>query len=318
MDFASPEEAEAMLNRLFQEAMADAEAGRLAEGADKLETVAAATRHPGVLWNLGTMRAQLEEHERALAVWDAYRRLVPEDWRARSKVIQACQALGDTARRDRERAELLALHAAGADPELAAERNFCREQFQAGGRPVVAYEHFDPSGPHRVFYAFLVGHPDGTLEGRYSLGSYDFTTEPARERGDIGPDERIYHLDWYAGSLHSTLGFYNVLPDYDQVRAHVVAALAGTLRPVSHGIRPERPVDGEGSDAAPSGATATPPMADPPPPAPPPASPGSSPPPSHERKPWGGSGGGAAPTGPLERVASWAARLMGRRDDRPN
>jgi hypothetical protein len=288
--------------------MADAEAGRLAEGADKLETVAAATRHPGVLWNLGTMRAQLGEHERALAVWDAYRRLVPEDWRARSKVIQACQALGDTARRDRERAELLALHRAGGDPELAEERYFCCEQFEVGGRPVVAHEVFEPAGPLRVFYAFLVGHPDGTLEGRYSLGSYDFTTEPARERGEIGPDERIYHLDWYAGNLHSTLGFYGVLPDYDQVRAHVVAALTGAMRPVSHSIRPEPPADGGGLDAARGDSPAPPPPAQPP--APPPA--------ARAARDRAAADRGGAPAGTLDRITSWAARLMGRRDDRPN
>lgn len=318
MDFASKEDAEAMLNRLFKEAMADAEAGRLAEGADKLETVAAATRHPGVLWNLGTMRAQLEEHERALAVWDAFRRLVPEDWRARSKVIQACQALGDTARLERERAELLALHRAGGDSELAEERHYCREQFRMGDVPVVAYEHFDPSGPQRVFYAFLVGNPDGTLAGRYSLGSYDFTTEFSRERGEIGPDERVYHLDWYAGALHSSLGFYKVLPSYETTRAHVIAALTGTLQPSSHSIRPESPEDESGPDAAQSGAAAAPPPAGPPPSAPPPSP--SPAPPDATRVATGGraSGGSGASPGPLERVTSWAARLMGRRDDRPN
>jgi tetratricopeptide (TPR) repeat protein len=308
MDRASKEDAEAMFTRLFEEAAADMAAGRLAEAAQKLDTLLAALGpHPDVLWNLGTARAQLQQHDRALAAWDAYRRAAPDDWRARPKVIQACQALGDTARRDRERAELLALRRAGTDPGLAEEPHYCREQLKVGDLPVVAYEVFEPAGPQRVFYLFLVGQPDGTMVGRYSLGSYDFTTEFEREIGRIGPEERMYHLDWYAGPMHSTRGFYTSLPDYDAVRAQVAEDLAGESSPVGIGSRPP---------FAP-GTHESGPRAGSPHPTPPP-SPSPAPPDATRvatRAP--AKGGGEAGGGTLDALKEWLGRLVGR-GGRPN
>lgn len=220
--------------RLFREAIAVAGAGRIAEAADMLDQAAERDQsYPNLWWNLGTFRAQLGQHPQALSVWDIYRTLVPEDWRARPKVIQACQALGDSVRRNRERAELLALHASGADPELSAEPRYCREQFRVGDQPVVAYETFEPADPQRVFYSFLVGGPDGRMIGQYSLGSYDSTTQLSRELGHIGPKGRIYHLDEYNAQGHRTYAFYNLLPSYDETRADVIAAITGALPAVS-------------------------------------------------------------------------------------
>jgi hypothetical protein len=223
-----------VLERLYTGAMAAAQGGRLEEAAEMLDRMMTIDPgFPNAWWNLGTFRAQLNQHGPALSVWDVYRRMVPDDWRARPKVIQSCQALGDTARRDRERDELLALRRSGADPELAAEPRYGREQFRVGDHPVAAYEVFEPAGEMREFYQFLVGQPDGTMIGRYSLGSYDATTEVLRETGKIGPEERIYHLDWYDPRGHTTYGFFSRLPSYDETRARVVAAMTGALPAVS-------------------------------------------------------------------------------------
>src|SRR5690242_12949533 len=93
-----------VLERLYRGAMTAAREGRLYEAADMLDQMMALDPNfPDAWWNLGTFRAQLNQHAQALSVWDIYRRMVPDDWRARVKVIQSCQALGDTARRDRER-----------------------------------------------------------------------------------------------------------------------------------------------------------------------------------------------------------------------
>lgn len=294
-----PDEA---VQRLYMGAMTAAKSGRLAEAAEMLDQMMTLDpNYPDAWWNLGTFRAQLNQHGPALSVWDIYRRMVPDDWRARAKVIQSCQALGDSARRDRERDELLALRKAGADPTLVAEPHYCREQFRVGDHPVVAYEVFEPGGPQRVFYVFLVGQPDGTMIGRYSLGSYDFTTDFAREQGELGPDERYYHLDWYSGPVHATQGFYTFLPSYDQVRADVVAALAGETRPGSYSVRPDtgdQPDAGRSESASPAAPAAPTPA--------PPAGGGM----ARDR--------GSAPASAVERISSWAARLIGKRDDRAN
>lgn len=232
------EEDTTALARRFREGIEAAQQGRLPEAVAALEWVAKeAPDIPNVHWNLGLWYAELEQPAKALAAWQAYRRLEPDDWRARAKVIQAFQALGDTLRRDRERRELLALHQAGTDPDLARETVYCREQFRVGERKVMVFEYFEPAGARRVYYAFHVLKPDGGELGRYSLGSYDQTTLMARELGQIGKDERMYHLDWYHERGHATHGFYRALPGYEEVRAQVVAAMTGERPPLSSTTR---------------------------------------------------------------------------------
>ena len=97
----------------------------------------------------------------------------------------------------------------------------------------MAFETFEPAGDRRVYYTFYLPGPDGQPRGQYSLGSYDQTTQIAREVGDIGKNERLYHLDWYAERVHATYEFYRALPGYETVRADVVAAITGAKRPVS-------------------------------------------------------------------------------------
>lgn len=324
MSSASDGGADAELERLFTEAMADMQAGRIPQAVEKLEAVAAREpRAPNVWWNLGIMRAQLERHGQALEAWDAYLRLLPDDWRARAKVIQACQGLGDTDRRDWERNELIALRRSGAHPELAEEPRFCREQFRVGDRGVMAYETFEPSGQRRVFYEFYVSDASGGVTGVYSLGSYDTTTEMMRELGNIGADERLYHLDWYEPQGHATHGFYEKMPSYDQVRADVVAALAGAAGPISSSSVPapeDDPEDGP-LDAARSGSTASSPPPPPPSPAQPDATRVATGGRSSGKRAGGkesadGEGSGAG-DGPLWALKEWLGRLMGR-GGRPN
>jgi hypothetical protein len=332
MSSHSSEASDEVLERLYMSAMTAAKEGRLQEAAELLdEMMTLDPNFPDAWWNLGTFRAQLNQHSAALSVWDIYRRMVPDDWRARVKVIQACQALGDGARIERERNELLALRRSGTSPELMRELRYCREQFRAGDLPVVAYEIFEPAGEMRVFYQFLVGQPDGTLIGQYSLGSYDSTTGVLREQGKIGPEDRVYHLDWYgAGRGHTTFRFFSHLPSYDQARADVIAATSGSLPALSSfTVSPEGKADIHLAQDAPTrdtsmahelGAAATggyPPLsaAGEPAPGPPPspAPPGST----------GGRAGavGTEGHGTTEslggRMAGWARRLMGR-GPRPN
>jgi hypothetical protein len=91
----------------------------------------------------------------------------------------------------------------------------------------MVFETFAPDGDRRVFYTFYVLTPAGEQLGYFSFGSYDQTTAVAREVGKVGPDGRLYHLDWYAPREHRTYGFYTALPPYREARALVLAALSG-------------------------------------------------------------------------------------------
>ena len=144
-------------------------------------------------------------------------------------MIQTFQDLGWTERRDREREALLSWYSMATGDERPELDVFCREQFSVGEKRVMAFESFEPSGDRRVYYRFTVLGEEGKEDYRYSLGSYETTTLIARETGQIGEDQRLYHLDRYDPRSHSTLGFYREKPDYEAVRKSVVLALEAEL-----------------------------------------------------------------------------------------
>lgn len=106
-------------------------------------------------------------------------------------------------------------------------------QRPARGLKVLAFEYFDPGGARRKFLRFSVLDTAGKEDFYISLGSYDDTTEVARELKEIPKAERLYHLDEYTASGHRTYAFFNTKPDYDQARTNVVNILEGKMKPIS-------------------------------------------------------------------------------------
>jgi hypothetical protein len=51
---------------------------------------------PAVVWNLGIMYAERDRHANALESWQTLRRLEPENWRVRTKLIQATRRSGSS------------------------------------------------------------------------------------------------------------------------------------------------------------------------------------------------------------------------------
>jgi tetratricopeptide (TPR) repeat protein len=186
-----------------------------------------------VLWNLGLAFAATGEHSKAIGAWQSYRRIAPDDWQARAKLIQSYQALGDIKARDEEIKSLYEYHKNSPDPKVNTAERFCREQAVMGKRSVFVFEYFSPSGDRKQFLRFCVLNKKGEVDYYISLGSYDSTTEIARELGEIPKNERLYHLDEYTDNRHSTYGFFKTKPDYDKVRSMVLSVLEGQLKPTS-------------------------------------------------------------------------------------
>lgn len=190
----------------------------------------AATAYPhdqAVLWNLGIANAAIGAHEQALGYWSLYRQLYHADWRGRAKVIQAHQALGDLAARDREREALFSARAeVPADHDLRMADRYCREQAKVAGKTVFAFEYFEPKGSHPVFYSFSVVDDAGYEVFAISLGSYQATNEIQWEMGTLPRSKRIYHLDRYDRNMHSTYAFFEEKPGYDELRRIVARILA--------------------------------------------------------------------------------------------
>lgn len=235
---AGAQEDSVSVGQLAEQAAAAGEAGRLEESIQLLERLRPLDpNNPNVHWNLGLSYATTGRHPEALASWQAYRVLQPDDWHVRAKLIQAYAALGDSVRLEQERAALLELRKAGTDAALMRQAHYCREQFRVGDHRVMAFEVFEPEGDEMVFYTFYTLDEDEDILGRYSLGSYDRTTMVARATGEIQPGARLYHLDWYEANGHATFGFFTERPGYAETRRMVVAALTGEARPVSRSGR---------------------------------------------------------------------------------
>jgi hypothetical protein len=76
---------------------------------------------------------------------------------------------------------------------------------------------------------------------RITLGSYDFSTQAARQLGQIEKDERMFHLDSYAGRDHATFAMIGAKPlSYEQTRKLVVEIIEGKRRPISGSSRGEK------------------------------------------------------------------------------
>ena len=228
------QEPSAEVRRLYQSAVAAADSSDLRRAIAITDSLLQQDSTViDALWNLGIWHGTLDEPQEALAAWLAYRARDSTDWHVEAKLIQTYQALGDLPRRDSALAGLLTHRAHSGDPEFQKAASFCREQGSIEGRRVMAFQTFEPQGDRMVFVTFYLIDSEGRDTARISLGSYDFTTSIAREAGEIGPGDRMYHLDYYAGRFHATYGFFRVQPSYDELRTLVASILRGDLAPVS-------------------------------------------------------------------------------------
>lgn len=200
------------------------------------EALAVTPDDTSVLFNAGMAAYFSNNLSRAADLWKHLVELDPSDWRARSKLIQVYQALGRTAERDAQRAELFELWKSGKDKDMLEQGEYCRDQFELNGAKVMVFEHFEFKGDRPVRYVFIVLGPDGRTEDHnFSLGSYESTNRFWHEstKPPPKPEERLFHLDGYFKNGHATYGMMVGEPSYDETRAMVVKIMQGELKPAS-------------------------------------------------------------------------------------
>jgi len=217
-----PANASAKVGYAHFQSLALASQRKFAEAVELLETVESESPgHSKILWNLALMSAEAEQHEKALKYWVKLSAVEPQNMHVQSKIIQAYQALDRIADRDQAIAKILAMHKDNVDPEFIKRNTFCREQYSVGDWKVFVFQFFDPGSKNKLFYRYTVTDTKGEERFRLSLGSYQTTTDILRELGEIPADGRIYHLDYYENSKHSTYGMFNKQPSYDELRDKV-------------------------------------------------------------------------------------------------
>ena len=194
------------------------------------DKVASGSDESSRLWNAGLAAFNKKKYERATRFWSRDKKLDPENWLIRAKLIQAYQALGTWGFREAERAELIKLRQTGTVETLTQAKRYCRDQFVVKGKQVLAFEYFDLEGPQPIRYVFSVRKKgQDAEESLITLGSYDEVNDFAVQLGTIKSGERIFHLD--SGS--KTYAFYIPEPLYDEVRKKVMLIVEGKAKEIS-------------------------------------------------------------------------------------
>jgi tetratricopeptide (TPR) repeat protein len=187
-------------------------------------------RNLPAMQNLGLACQNIGKPAESNQVYEAFLQLEPDNWRARAKLVQNYQALGDVEACDREREKLLAMRKEGK----VDQDSFCREQFRVGDNKVMAMEYFELSGERAKRYVFhVIDSSSGKTLYRVSLGSYELTDQIAHQTGELKPGERGFHLDGYYPDEHRTFAFYNKEPTYEETRKLVVEVIEGKAQPIS-------------------------------------------------------------------------------------
>ncbi len=92
-----------------------------------------------------------------------------------------------------------------------------REKLTTDAGEIFAIQFGPLAGEYAKLYLFFLV-KDGCERKVFSVGSYDYLTEFARQSGEIGPAARRYHLDLYDPEKHTTLEFRTQVPRYEEMR----------------------------------------------------------------------------------------------------
>ena len=210
--------------------------GRYAEAREKFrQGLAIAPNDANLVYGVATTSLSLEDMEEARKQLLHYKEIEPDDWRGPAALIRVYQAIGDKAARDAERQTIYSLYKKANKADFPA--HFWRDKFTAGepARFVEAYEAFEFEGRFQAKYTFAVyeNAEDEKPIGLIQVESMDADTEMARQLGQIGPDQRVYTLDWNGPDGHRTYDYFTAEPQYDDLKVMVEEILSGKRQPAS-------------------------------------------------------------------------------------
>jgi hypothetical protein len=97
------------------------------------------------------------------------------------------------------------------------QEHHIRERLATDAGEIFAIEFGPLAGEYAKVYLFFLVY-DGCERKVFSVGSYNYLTNMARENGSIGPQDRRYHLDLYTPEKHTTLEFHTKAPRYEEMR----------------------------------------------------------------------------------------------------
>jgi len=180
-------------------------------------------------YNLGQLYQNNKKHRAAIAKFEKVMTLNPNEAQALAKLVQENAAINDNKARDMAVERIYKLWSSGQDKAHAEQGFYIREQFDFEQDRIFVLEYFELKGERAKKYVFKrQNQQTKELMFDVSLGSYEHTTKISREIGDIGPDDRLFHMDGYApDGSHYTYGFYMPMPTYDTVKEIALKAFSG-------------------------------------------------------------------------------------------
>ncbi len=92
-----------------------------------------------------------------------------------------------------------------------------REKLVTDAGEIYAIEFGPLAGEYAKLYLFFLDR-GGCERKALIAGSFNYRTEMARESGEIGPQDRRYHIDVYDPDKHTTLEFRTEIPRYEEMR----------------------------------------------------------------------------------------------------
>lgn len=165
-------------------------------------------------------------------------KLRPASFPAWELMIQVDQASGDLEDRGAAIRSLYESWRSALDPQIRSKIAFARDRIVGAKHTLVAQETLDPGGDDIVRFVFQPQDEEGAVRHLIVVRSDNETNERWREDGTVPYGTIVYHLDTVeqlanGRSAVRPYEYYLEPPDYDRVRAKVVAILAGTAQPLS-------------------------------------------------------------------------------------
>lgn len=104
------------------------------------------------------------------------------------------------------------------------QKHHMREKLQTDAGEIWAIEFGPPVGEYAKVYLFFLVHDDCERKV-FSVGTYGYINDFARARGEIGADQRVYHLDLYEPEKHTMLEMRYDRPGYTEMRERALNVL---------------------------------------------------------------------------------------------
>ncbi len=202
------------------EGQTQAEAGQWDVALPKLrQELAVSPNDPDLLYWSGSAAYSTGDFALAASFWTRLLALEPDGLRAKIKLVQAYQGLGNIPARVRAR-ETLFTTRARVSPTTA---NYVRDHVWLPPYNVVVYENFEPANANGIWLYFQVYEGDTKPGWHVELHVASPGAQTLAEtEGGVQAGQTLYFIDWIQGPAQTLVGCATGDTAYDDIRSTVV------------------------------------------------------------------------------------------------